>query len=154
KYGVTGMLQACTYVFFAYVGFDSVSTVAQEAKAPERSLSIATIASTVISLLLYIGICTVMVGLVPYESLNSDSPLSDAIKATPYGLWLSILMDLGAIASLTTVALTVMLSETRIFYAMVHDGLLPPIFAKIHKTTETPRISIIISGDNSFLYNS
>ncbi|CAF4258065.1 unnamed protein product [Rotaria sp. Silwood2] len=87
-----------------------------------------------------------MVGLVPYESLNSDSPLSDAIKATPYGLWLSILMDLGAIASLTTVALTVMLSETRIFYAMVHDGLLPPIFAKIHKTTETPRISIIISG--------
>ncbi|CAF2820936.1 unnamed protein product [Rotaria sp. Silwood2] len=150
EYGVTGMLQACTYVFFAYVGFDAVSTVAQEAKSPERSLPIAIIGSTSISLLLYIGICTVMVGLVPYELLNSDSPLSDAIKATPYGLWLSILMDLGAIAGLTTVALTMMLSQTRIFYAMAHDGLLPPIFAKIHKTTKTPWISIIISGDYSF----
>ncbi|CAF4477903.1 unnamed protein product [Rotaria sp. Silwood2] len=146
KYGVTGMLQSCTYVFFAYVGFDSVSTVAQEAKSPQRSLPIAIIGSTVVSLLLYIGICTVMVGLVPYSSLNTDSPLSDAIRATPYGLWLSILMELGAIASLTTVALTVMLSQTRIFYAMAHDGLLPPVFAKILKTTATPWISILISG--------
>ncbi|CAF4901336.1 unnamed protein product [Rotaria sp. Silwood1] len=110
EYGVTGMLQACTYVFFAYVGFDSVTTVAQEAKLPSGSLPIAIIGSTIISLLLYIGICTVMVGLVPYRLLNSDSPLSEAIKATPYGLWLSILMDLGAIAGLTTVALTLMLS--------------------------------------------
>ncbi|CAF2604017.1 unnamed protein product [Rotaria sp. Silwood2] len=146
NYGVTGMLQACTYVFFAYVGFDAVSTVAQEARAPERSLPIAIIGSTIISLLLYIGICTVMVGLVPYDRLNSDSPLSDAIKATPYGLWLSILMDLGAIASLTTVALMVMLSQTRIFYAMAHDGLLPPIFAKIHSQTTTPWVSILICG--------
>ncbi|CAF3347124.1 unnamed protein product [Rotaria sp. Silwood2] len=145
EYGVTGMLQACTYVFFAYVGFESVSTVAQEAKLPERSLPIAIIGSTIISLLLYIGICTVMVGLVPYKVLDSDSPLSTAIKATPYGLWLSIVMNLGAIVSLTTVALTDMLSQTRIFYAMAHDGLLPSFFAKIHKTTETPWISIIIS---------
>ncbi|CAF4730296.1 unnamed protein product, partial [Rotaria sp. Silwood1] len=129
EYGVTGMLQACTYVFFAYVGFDSVSTVAQEAKSPERSLPIAMIGSTVVSLLLYIGICTVMVGLVPYELLNSESPLTDVIKATPYGLWLTILMDLGAIASLTTAALMSMLSQTRIFYSMAHDGLLPPVFA-------------------------
>ncbi|CAF4521807.1 unnamed protein product [Rotaria sp. Silwood1] len=146
EYGVTGMLQACTYVFFAYVGFDSVTTVAQEAKLPSGSLPIAIIGSTIISLLLYIGICTVMVGLVPYRLLNSDSPLSEAIKATPYGLWLSILMNLGVIASLATVALTVMLSQTRIFYAMAHDGLLPPIFAKIHSQTTTPWVSILISG--------
>ncbi|CAF3950618.1 unnamed protein product [Rotaria sordida] len=146
KYGVTGMLKGCTYVFFAYVGFDSVSTVAQEAKSPERSLPIAIIGSTIISLLLYIGICTVMVGLVPYKLLDSDSPLSVAIKATPYGLWLSIIMDLGVIASLTTVALTDMLTQTRIFYAMARDGLLPSFFAEIHKTTTTPWISIIISG--------
>ncbi|CAF1435935.1 unnamed protein product [Rotaria sp. Silwood1] len=146
EYGVTGMLHACTYVFFAYAGFDSVSTVAQEAKLPGRSVPAATIGSTVFSLLLYIGICTVMVGLVPYESLHSDAPLSVAIKATPYGLWLSILMSLGAIVSLTTVALTSMLSQTRIFYAMAHDGLLPPIFAKIHSQTTTPWISVLICG--------
>ncbi|CAF0883601.1 unnamed protein product [Rotaria sp. Silwood1] len=150
KYGVTGMLQACTYVFFAYVGFDSVSTVAQEARSSGRSLPIGTIGSTIISLLLYIAICTVMVGLVPYNLLNSDSPLAGAIKATPYGLWLSILMNLGAIASLATVALIMMLSQTRIFYAMAHDGLLPPFFAKVHKTTKTPWISIIISGSYFF----
>ncbi|CAF0989522.1 unnamed protein product [Rotaria sp. Silwood1] len=146
KYGVTGMLQACTYIFFAYIGFDSVSTVAQEARSPERSLPVAIIGSTIISLLLYIGICTVMVGLVSYKSLDLDSPLSVAIKATPYGLWLSILMDLGAIAGLTSVALMLMLSQTRIFYAMAHDGLLPPIFAKIHSNTTTPWISILICG--------
>jgi APA family basic amino acid/polyamine antiporter len=80
KYGITGMLRACTYVFFAYIGFDSVATVAQEARAPTaRSIAFATIASVIISLLIYIGICTVMVGLVPYNSLESDDPLSVAM---------------------------------------------------------------------------
>ncbi|CAF1346963.1 unnamed protein product [Rotaria sordida] len=146
EYGITGMLQACTFVFFAYVGFDSVSTVAQEAKSPERSLPIAIIGSTIVSLLLYVGVCTVMIGLVPYNLLDSDSPLFEAIKATPYGLWLSIVMNLGVIAGLTTVALTPMLLQTRIFYAMAHDGLLPPIFAKIHPQRATPWISILIIG--------
>ncbi|CAF1393625.1 unnamed protein product [Rotaria sordida] len=146
EYGVTGMLKGCTYVFFAYTGFESVSTVAQEAKLPERSLPIAIIGSTIISLLLYIVLCTVMVELVPYKLLDSDNPLSEAIKTTLYGLWLSIVMNLGAIASLTTVALTDMLSQTRIFYAMAHDGLLPSFFAEIHRITTTPWISIIISG--------
>ena len=73
------MLHACTIVFFAYIGFDSVATVAQEAKTPTRSIRIATIGSLVISLLIYIGICTVMVGLVPYELLDTDSPLSEAV---------------------------------------------------------------------------
>ncbi|CAF4354967.1 unnamed protein product, partial [Rotaria sordida] len=73
-----------------------------------------------------------MVGLVPYNLLDTDSPLAEAIKATPYGLWLSILMNLGAIAGLTTVILTMMLSQTRIFYTMADDGLLPQIFARIH----------------------
>ncbi|CAF4256933.1 unnamed protein product [Rotaria sp. Silwood2] len=79
EYGITGMLEACTYVFFVYGGFDSVSTVEQEAKSPERSLPIATIGSTVVSLLLYIGICTVMVGLVPCKLLDTYSPLSEAM---------------------------------------------------------------------------
>ena len=79
EYRITEMLQACTYIFFAYVGFDSVSTVAQEAKSPERTLPIAIIGSTIISLVLYVGVCTVMVGLVPYNSLDTDSPLAEAM---------------------------------------------------------------------------
>ncbi|CAF0977278.1 unnamed protein product [Rotaria magnacalcarata] len=146
KYGIPGMLQASTLIFFAYVGFDSVATVAQEVKSPERSLPIALIGSNIISLLLYVGICTVMVGLVSYEQLNSNNPLSVAIQATPYGLWLRIVMTLGGIASLTTVGMTAMLSQTRIFYAMAHDGLLPPLFCKLHSTRITPWISTLISG--------
>ncbi|CAF4297075.1 unnamed protein product [Rotaria sordida] len=141
------MLQACTYVFFAYVGFDSVSTVAQEVKAPERSLPIAIIGSTIISLLLYVGVCTVMVGLVPYTSLDTDSPLAEAIRPTHYGLWLSIIVNLGAIAGLTTVILTTMLAHTRIFYAMANDGLLPQIFARVHRKRATPWLSILILGE-------
>ncbi|CAF4929704.1 unnamed protein product, partial [Rotaria socialis] len=146
EYGVTGMLQASTYVFFAYVGFDSVSTVAQEVKSPEKSLPIALIGSTIISLVLYIGTCTVMVGLVPYASLDSNNPLNVAIKATPFGLWLSIIMNLGGIAGLTTVGMMVMLSQTRIFYAMANDGLLPKIFARIHRRWITPWIATLICG--------
>jgi APA family basic amino acid/polyamine antiporter len=79
EYGVTGMLQACTYVFFAYVGFDLIATVAEEATTSTRPLPIATVASVIITILIYIGICTVMVGLVPYELLNTDDPLSEAM---------------------------------------------------------------------------
>ncbi|CAF3659593.1 unnamed protein product [Adineta steineri] len=146
QYGASGTAYACTYVFFAYIGFDSIATVAEETKKRTRTLPYATIASVLISFLIYIGICTVMVGLVPYQSLGVDDPLSAALKATPYGVWLPALMDLGAIASLTTVALTVLLSQTRIFYAMAKDNLLPSFFAKIHSRTETPWVSTIISG--------
>ncbi|CAF0762147.1 unnamed protein product [Adineta steineri] len=146
QFGITGMLKGSTSVFFAYVGFESVATVAQEADKPSRTLPISLIGSLIISMLIYLGVSTVMVGLVPYYSINEDRPLTDAIKATPYGLWLLIIMDLGAIAGVTTVALTILLSQTRIFYAMAHDGLLPPIFARIHSRTKTPWVSILISG--------
>ncbi|CAF4114926.1 unnamed protein product, partial [Adineta steineri] len=146
QYGASGTAFTCTSVFFAYIGFDSIATVAEEAKERTRTLPYATIASVLISFLIYTGICTVMVGLVPYKSLNADDPLSVALKATPYGVWLPALMDLGAIASLTTVALVMLLSQTRIFYAMAKDNLLPSFFAKIHSRTETPWVSTIISG--------
>ena len=79
EFGFTGMLQGCSYVFFAYLGFDAVSTVAQEAKEPTRTVPIAIITSLVVSLLIYIGIVTVMVGLVPYQNLNTDNPLSESM---------------------------------------------------------------------------
>ncbi|CAF4173629.1 unnamed protein product, partial [Rotaria sordida] len=148
EYGITGMLKACTFVFFASVDFESVSTVAQEAKSPERSLPIAIIGTTIISSLLYVGVCTVMIGLVPYNLLDTDSPLAEAIKATPYGLWLSIIMNLGAITSCTTVVLTMMLSQTRIFYAMAHDGVFCAVFSGIFPVDilgETTSIGALIT---------
>ncbi|CAF1080744.1 unnamed protein product [Adineta steineri] len=146
QFGITGMLKGSTSVFFAYVGFESVATAAQEADKPSRTLPISLIGSLVISMLIYLGVSTVMVGLIPYNLIDEDNPLTDVIKATPYGLWLLIIMDLGAIAGVTTVALTILLPQTCIFYAMAHDGLLPPIFARIHSRTKTPWISILISG--------
>ncbi|CAF1206681.1 unnamed protein product [Rotaria sordida] len=137
KYGITGMLHACTYIFFANIGFDAVSTVAQEARSPERTLPTAIIGSTIISLLLYIGICAVMVGLVPYNLLNTDSPLAEAIKATPYGLWLSIVMNLGAIASLATNK--IYLDFLGVFCA-VFSGILP-----VDILGETSSISALIA---------
>ncbi|CAF3659610.1 unnamed protein product [Adineta steineri] len=145
-FGITGTLKGATIVFFAYVGFESVASAAQEADKPSRTLPISLIGSLVVSMLIYLGVSTVMVGLIPYYLIDEDNPLTDAIKATPYGLWLLIIMDLGAIAGVTTVVLTILLSQTRIFYAMAHDGLLPPIFARIHSRTKTPWISILISG--------
>ncbi|CAF3659642.1 unnamed protein product [Adineta steineri] len=152
QFGITGMLKGSTSVFFAYIGFESVATAAQEADKPSRTLPISLIGSLVISMLIYLGVSTVMVGLIPYYLIDEDNPLTDAIKATPYGLWLLIIMDLGAIAGVTTVALTILLSQTRVFYAMAHDGLLPPIFAKIHSRTKTPWISILISGTYPILF--
>nr|ACI90399.1 cationic amino acid transporter-like protein [Philodina roseola] len=146
KYGITGVLHGATVVFFAYIGFDSVTTTAQETKNPQRTLPIGIIGSLVISTVLYIAVCAVMVGLVPYTSLNLAYPISAAIRGTPHGVWLPIIIDLGAIAGLTSVTLVSLLGQSRVFYSMAHDGLLPPIFARVHARTKTPWISTIIIG--------
>ncbi|CAF0785073.1 unnamed protein product [Rotaria sordida] len=146
RYGVTGMLHGATVVFFAYIGFDSVTTTAQETKNPQRSMPIGIIGSLSISTVLYIGVCAVMVGIVPYKTLDSPSPISEAIKGTPHGIWLPIIIDLGAIAGLTSVSLVSLLGQSRIFYSMARDGLLPSVFANVHHRTKTPWISTIIIG--------
>lgn len=146
KYGITGMLHGATVVFFAYIGFDSVTTTAQETKNPQRALPIGIIGSLIVSTVLYIAVCAVMVGVVPYRTLDSPNPISEAIKGTPHGIWLPIIIDLGAIAGLTSVALVSLLGQSRVFYSMAHDGLLPSIFAKVHPRTKTPWISTIIIG--------
>jgi len=146
KYGITGMLHGATVVFFAYIGFDSVTTTAQETKNPQRTLPIGIIGSLLISTVLYVAVSTVMVGIVPYRTLDSPNPISEAIKGTPHGIWLPIIIDLGAIAGLTSVALVSLLGQSRIFYSMAHDGLLPGLFAKVHPRTKTPWVSTIIIG--------
>ncbi|MEO7181490.1 MAG: amino acid permease, partial [Gemmatimonadaceae bacterium] len=147
QYGISGIVRAAGVIFFAYIGFDAVSTAAQEAKNPQRDLPIGILASLAICTVLYILMALVMTGLANYTELNVPDPVYVAIsKAGPALSWLRVLVALGAIAGLASVVLVMLLAQPRIFYAMSKDGLLPPLFAKIHPKYQTPYVSTIITG--------
>lgn len=143
EYGWSGILRAAGIVFLAYVGFDAVSTAAQEVKNPQRNLPIGIIGSLGICTLLYILFAFVMVGLVPYKQLNVAAPVAAAIHKTPY-LWLYGLIKLAIIAGLTSVILVLLLGQSRIFFTMSKDGLLPPFFSTIHSRFHTPWVANLI----------
>lgn len=146
KYGMAGVLRAAPVVFFAYIGFDAVSTAAQEAKNPQRDLPIGMIASLLICTVLYILMSLVMTGLAPYTRLGVPHPVSEAIAAVPQLKWLEVLVNIGAVAGLSSVVLVMLMGQPRIFYTMSRDGLLPKIFAKVHPTYQTPSASTWIVG--------
>ncbi len=141
-----GMLAGAGLVFFAYIGFDSVSTHAEEAKNPERDVPIGIITSLVLCTVLYIAVSGVLTGMVPYDKINIDAPVSDAFRQV--GLpWAEFLVSVGAIAGITSVLLVMMLSQSRIFLAMARDGLLPPrFFGAVHERFRTPWKSTILTG--------
>jgi APA family basic amino acid/polyamine antiporter len=146
-FGVSGIVRAAGVIFFAYIGFDAVSTAAQEAKNPQRDLPIGILASLTICTVLYILMARVMTGIAHYSELNVADPVYVAIAKAGPGLdWLKPLIALGAIAGLASVVLVMLLGQPRIFYAMARDGLLPPIFGKVHPKYQTPYISTIITG--------
>ncbi|MCC6317840.1 MAG: amino acid permease [Gemmatimonadaceae bacterium] len=146
-FGLSGVVRGAAVIFFAYIGFDAVSTAAQEAKNPQRDLPIGILGSLAICTVLYILMALVMTGLASYTELNVPDPVYVAIaKAGPALSWLRMLVALGAIAGLASVVLVMLLGQPRIFYAMSKDGLLPPLFSKIHPRYQTPYVSTIITG--------
>ncbi|MDX2073692.1 MAG: amino acid permease [Alphaproteobacteria bacterium] len=145
QYGWSGILRGAGVVFFAYVGFEAVSTAAQEAKNPKRDVPIGILGSLVVCTALYIAVALVLTGIVHYDMLNVADPIARAVDAV--GLpWLSFLIKVGAIAGLTSVMMVLMYGQTRIFYTMSRDGLMPAAFSKVHPKFQTPYINTIVVG--------
>ncbi len=141
-----GVLAGAAMIFFAYIGFDAISTHAEEAKNPQRDIPIAIISSLVICTLLYIAVAAVVTGMVPYNQISIDAPVSNAFMQVGIG-WAQLVISLGAITGITSVLLVMMLSQPRIFLAMARDGLLPKsFFGAIHDKFRTPWKSTILTG--------
>ncbi|MBB4639485.1 amino acid permease [Longimicrobium terrae] len=145
QFGWDGIVAAGGVIFFAYIGFDAVSTTAQEAKNPQRDMPIGILGSLLICTLLYIIVSGIMTAIVDYPALNVAEPIAVAIEATGYSA-LAKLIKVGAIAGLTSVMLVMLMSQPRIFFAMSRDGLLPPIFSRLHPRFRTPHISSAMTG--------
>jgi len=146
QFGLSGILQASAIIFFAYIGFDGVSTVAQEAKDPQRGMPIGMLGSLAICTVLYILMSSVMTGLVPFKQLDDAAPVVVALEAHPQLTWLTTWVIWGALFGLTSVIITMIIPQARIWLTMSHDGLLPKVFGVIHPKFRTPHISTLITG--------
>ncbi len=147
EFGVGGIMRAASIVFFAYIGFEAVSTAGQEAKNPKKDMPFGIIGSLLVCTVLYMGTAAVLTLLVNYTELNTPAPVADAVNALPPGwAWFKVAIKLGAIAGLTSVILVLMYGQTRIFYTMAKDGLLPRVFGRVHPRLKTPWINTILVG--------
>jgi basic amino acid/polyamine antiporter, APA family len=145
-YGVSGILRGAGLVFFAYIGFDTVSTAAQEAKNPQRDLPIGILGSLVICTTLYVLVSAVLVGMVPYTELNVAAPVAYAVEKVGAPHWARVLIDVGAVAGLASVVLVMLLGQSRVFYSMSRDGLLGHWAGRVHPRFRTPYMSSIFTG--------
>ena len=147
EFGWSGVVRGAGVIFFAYIGFDAVSTAAQEAKNPQRDMPIGILGSLAICTVLYIAVALVLTGIVSYTQLNDPAPIAVAINSLgPAVAWLRPIIKIGAIAGLSSVILVMMLGQPRIFYTMSKDGLLPPVFSAVHPKFRTPWVAQILTG--------
>jgi APA family basic amino acid/polyamine antiporter len=145
QYGVSGIITAAATIFFAYIGFEAVSTAGAESRNPAKDMPIGIIGSLLICTVLYILTSAVLVGIVPYTDLNDAAPIAKAVNQI--GLpWFAVLVKIGAIAGLSSVMLVLLYGQTRIFYTMARDGLIPPVFARVHPKFRTPWINTLLVG--------
>src|ERR1700730_5372984 len=145
NFGISGIAAGAASVFFAYIGFDAVSTAAQEARNPQRDMPIGILGSLVVCTILYIMVSLTLTGLVNYRALNVGDPVAVGIDATGVS-WGSLLVKVGAVFGLATVMLVMLLGQTRVFYSMSRDGLLPKWASAVHPKFRTPWITTIVFG--------
>jgi basic amino acid/polyamine antiporter, APA family len=146
EFGWSGIFQASAIIFFAYIGFDGVSTVAQEAKNPQRDIPVGMLGSLAICTVLYILMSSTLTGLVPFKQLNDAAPVAVALEAHPQLTWMSSWVIWGALFGLTSVIITMIIPQARIWLTMSGDGLMPKIFGAVHPKFRTPHISTLITG--------
>jgi amino acid transporter len=147
QFGWDGIIRAATIVFFAYIGFEAVSTAGQEARNPRKDMPIGILGSLIVCTVLYMLTAAVLTGVVSFTKLNVAAPVATAVDTFGEGWgWLAKLIKIGAIAGLSSVVLVLMFGQTRVFYSMSRDGLLPPVLGKVHPKFKTPWINTIIVG--------
>ena len=146
KFGFDGVTRAAAIVFFAYIGFDAVSTAAGEAKNPQRDMPIGILGSLALCTVVYIVVCAVLTGMTHYSLLGTAKPVVTALEPYADLAWLKVATEIGAIAGLSSVILVMLMAQPRIFYSMSRDGLLPKIFGRVHPKHRTPYVGTIIVG--------
>jgi len=153
SFGISGVMRSAGILFFAYVGFDSISTLGQETKNPQRTIPMALILSLAVCVALYVGVSMVMTGIANYHTLNVADPIAEAMRAQgPQLAWARWCVSIVAVFGLVSVLLVTLLGQVRIFYAMGRDGLLPPAFAKIHPKYCTPYVGSLVTGIGAALF--
>jgi APA family basic amino acid/polyamine antiporter len=145
-FGWSGVFRGAGLVFFAYIGFDAVSTAAQEAKNPQRDMPIGILGSLAVCTILYVVVSAVLTGMVPYTELNLPAPVAYAMEATGAPYWLRASVDVAATLGLGSVILVMLLGQSRVFYSMARDGLLGAWASKVHPRFRTPYLSSIYTG--------
>jgi len=145
-FGLGGVAAAASVIFFAYIGFEAVSTAAQEAKDPQRTMPIGILASLGICTVLYILMALVITGLAPYQTLNNPAPVATALAAQPRLAWLTQVVNVGVAVGLGSTILSLLYGQSRILYAMTRDGLLPSMFGVVNRKTRTPIWGTVITG--------
>jgi APA family basic amino acid/polyamine antiporter len=153
KYGWDGIVRGAGVIFFAYIGFDAVSTAAQECRNPQKDMPIGILGSLAICTVLYIAVALVLTGIVHYSELNVPDPIAVGINAVgPQLGWLRPIIKIGAIAGLSSVILVMLLGQPRIFYTMSKDGLLPPVFSSVHPKFQTPWLASALTGATAMVF--